>query len=133
MNYSEYLFSCLLKLYSKKFKELEYDLQYELGIKEYKDFENSKFNNINKSEYDCIIDYLKNKYYNLDANRELTIGDVNISTKLYNILKLAGIHTLGQLEETEVYELFKLRNFGRFCLTECEKLLETYNLKSLYR
>jgi hypothetical protein len=29
MNYNEYLFSCLLKIYDKTFAELEYDLQFE--------------------------------------------------------------------------------------------------------
>lgn len=62
MSYNEYLFCCLLKLYDKTFNELEYDLQYKLGIKQYKHFENSEFNILIKSEYDCIIDYLKNKY-----------------------------------------------------------------------
>lgn len=61
MNYNEYLFSCLLKIYDKKFKELEYDLQYEDIGKLYLQFAESKFNINTKSEYECIIDYLKNK------------------------------------------------------------------------
>lgn len=133
MSYNEYLFCCLLKLYSKEFNELEYDLQYQLGIEKYNDFSNSQYNCDSKSEYDCIVKYLKDKYYDLNANRNISIFDLNISVRLYNIFKSAGIYTLGDLEKKEISELLILRNFGKFCLNECEKLLETYNLKSLYK
>lgn len=62
MNYSEYLFCCLLKLYAKTFEGLEYDSQYKLGMLQYKDFENSRFNVNAKSEYECIINYLEDEY-----------------------------------------------------------------------
>jgi len=62
MNYNEYLFSCLLKIYDKNFAELEYDLQYEKLAQRYLGFTQSKFDVDTKSEYDCIIDYLEDKY-----------------------------------------------------------------------
>lgn len=62
MNYNVYLFSCLMKLFDKEFEQLEYDLQFEKAIKEYAKFEDSIFNYANKSEYDCIVNYLKNTY-----------------------------------------------------------------------
>ena len=62
ISYSEYLFSNLLKLYDKEFEEMEYDLQFESIRKLYDKFHDSKFNDINKGEYDCIIAYLKDKY-----------------------------------------------------------------------
>jgi hypothetical protein len=62
MHYNEYLFVCLLKLYDAKFNDLEYDIQYKLGLMQYKDFEESKFNVFDKTECECIIDYLKDLY-----------------------------------------------------------------------
>jgi hypothetical protein len=62
MSYNEYLFCCLLKLYDKTFEELEYDLQYKLGMKQYKHFQSTDFNDISIDLYQCIINYLEDKY-----------------------------------------------------------------------
>ncbi len=62
ISYSEYLFSNLIKLYDKEFAELEYDLQFERIGGLYEEFEKSVFNKDTKGEYDCIIDYLVDKY-----------------------------------------------------------------------
>ena len=62
MNYNQYLYSCLLKLYDKNFAELEYDLQFELLPTLYKMFEESPFNDPNIGEYECITNYLTNQY-----------------------------------------------------------------------
>jgi len=62
MNYNYYLFSCLLKIYDKEFAQTEYDLQFQRIPKLYEAFASSKFNDTNKGEYECIIDYLTNKY-----------------------------------------------------------------------
>jgi len=66
MNYSMYLFSCLLKIYDKKFSELEYDLQFEQLPVLYGEYDSSEFNTADKGEYECILDYLKDKYPNAD-------------------------------------------------------------------
>lgn len=62
MIYSEYLFSCLLKLYDKEFDESPYDIQFEQIMMRYYEFFTSKYNDENKSEYDCIINFLTEKY-----------------------------------------------------------------------
>jgi hypothetical protein len=62
MNYNYYLFSCLLKEYDKDFEQMEYDLQFKKIPKLYEEFFISDFNDTNKSEYECIVDYLKDKY-----------------------------------------------------------------------
>ena len=62
MNYNEYLFSCLLKIYDKEFEELEYDLQYEKVAQLYLGFTQSKFNDDAKPKYECIVEYLEDKY-----------------------------------------------------------------------
>jgi hypothetical protein len=64
MNYNQYLYSCLLKLYDKGFEELEYDLQFELLPTLYKAFEESIYNDPNEGEYACMINYLTNQYKN---------------------------------------------------------------------
>ena len=64
MNYNQYLYSCLLKLYDKGFEELEYDLQFELLPTLYEAFEESVYNDPNEGEYSCMINYLTNKYKN---------------------------------------------------------------------
>lgn len=64
MTYNEYLFSCLLKIYDKEFEQMEYDLQYERIAQRYLGFTQSKFNVDTKGEYECIIDYLKDKMSN---------------------------------------------------------------------
>jgi hypothetical protein len=62
MNYDVYLFSNLIKLFDSEFEELPYDEQYGNLPTLYEDFENSKFNVDTKSAYDCMIEYLKEKY-----------------------------------------------------------------------
>ena len=62
MNYNIYLFSNLVKFFNKEFEELPYDEQYNLLPSMYEDFEISEFNRSEYSEYDCMIDYLKDKY-----------------------------------------------------------------------
>ena len=62
MNYNEYLFSCLLKIYDKEFEQMEYDLQYEKIAQRYLGFTQSKFDVDTKGEYECMIEYLEDKY-----------------------------------------------------------------------
>ena len=62
MNYNEYLFSCLLKIYDKEFEQIEYDLQFEKIGGLYSEFTQSKFDVDTKGEYECIIEYLEDKY-----------------------------------------------------------------------
>ena len=62
MIYSQYLFSCLLKIYDKGFDELPYDIQFEQIMMRYYEFWTSKHNDEKKSEYDCIINFLTEKY-----------------------------------------------------------------------
>ena len=57
-----YLFSCLLKEFDKDFAEQPYDWQYDVLPSLYKEFETSEYNNVNKSAYECMLNYLNNKY-----------------------------------------------------------------------
>jgi hypothetical protein len=63
MDYDMYLFSCLLKEFNKEFAEQPYDWQYDVLTKLYEKFETSLHNDVNKSAYDCMINYLNSKEY----------------------------------------------------------------------
>lgn len=135
MHYNQYLFVSLLKLYDPTFNKLEYDIQYKLGLMQYKDFEESEFNVYDKTEYECITDYLNDLYSHSGYNRTIKLSDLyykkEISLRVFNCFKCANINTLEELENKTISELLILRNFGKSCLTECEQLLKNYNLKSL--
>ena len=62
MTYEQYLFSQLLALYSPEFAALPYDWQYTDTPTLYAEFEQSPFNVDNIGLYECIINYLQNKY-----------------------------------------------------------------------
>ncbi len=62
MTYEQYLFSNLWKLRDKKFKHLEYDLQWGLIFVEYGKFINSPFATLDTSIYDCMELYLADKF-----------------------------------------------------------------------
>jgi hypothetical protein len=62
MTYEEYLFSQLLAIYSPEFAALPYDFQFQDIPIFYAEFERSPFNIDNIGLYECIINYLQNKY-----------------------------------------------------------------------
>jgi len=62
MTYEEYLFAQLLALYDINFAGQPYDYQFADALVMYKDFEQSPFNVDNIGLYECIINYLQNKY-----------------------------------------------------------------------
>ena len=89
MNYSMYLFSCLLKIYDKEFSELEYDLQFEQLPILYGEYESSKFDDPLKGEYECILDYLKDKYPN--ADKEAIIRKIQAIVREFGSFTTANI------------------------------------------
>ena len=75
MNYDLYLFSCLIKFYDADFDEESYDFQYDILPTLYEGFEKSRFNVDTKSAYDCMTEYLTEKYSPKTIIRnELTLG-----------------------------------------------------------
>ena len=61
MHYNQFLLSILLTEILRPFSELEYDLLWDIVPTIYKDYEDSKWNKQEKSEYDCIVDYIHNE------------------------------------------------------------------------
>jgi hypothetical protein len=62
MTYENYLFSQLLALYNVNFSGEPYDIQYKNALTMYAEFKQSPFNLDNIGLYECIINYLQNKY-----------------------------------------------------------------------
>jgi len=60
--YQIYLFLKLIQCCNKDFAELPYDIQFEEGCELLKEYENSIYNNAHKSEYDCMVEFLNNKF-----------------------------------------------------------------------
>jgi hypothetical protein len=58
MSYGTFLMGELARAKNIIDKELEYDLMFETIEAMYKDFNNTTFSLADKSEYDCIVDYL---------------------------------------------------------------------------
>jgi hypothetical protein len=56
------------------------------------------------------------------------IGELNLSVRVYNCLKRARIHTVGDLTELSDTDLTTIRNFGRACLREVKDALGRHGL-----
>ncbi len=67
MTYNQFLFSQLLRDLVISANEKEYDLLFDVSKILYERYENSEENKQEKSEYDCIVEYLHNnrKYLEL--------------------------------------------------------------------
>jgi len=62
MNYSEYLFSNLLGEFDTNYNSLPYGEKFSAYKPLYSEYVNSSFNRDDTDEYECMIDFLKNKY-----------------------------------------------------------------------
>jgi hypothetical protein len=65
MTYENYLFSQLLALFDFDFAEQPYDYQFADALVMYSEFEQSPFNVGDLPLYECIVNYLRNKYQHL--------------------------------------------------------------------
>jgi len=68
-----------------------------------------------------------------EERKIITLEDLGLSTRAYNALRMAGIHTLDELLSKTEQELMNIKNFGQKSLQELkEKLKEKgYSLLSL--
>jgi len=60
--YQIYLFLQLLLCYNEELAKEPYDTQFEDGCELLEEYENSIYNNDHKSEYDCMVEFLNNKF-----------------------------------------------------------------------
>ena len=66
MDYTEFLFSQLLREFSSRYNELPYDEMFTAHTSIFIEYEQSSQSKQNKSEYDCICDFLNQKLTNQD-------------------------------------------------------------------
>lgn len=59
MSYTEFLMCCLLRDTNSMFNELPYDEMYAVAKQFAAKYEESEFNVDDKTEYQCILDYLE--------------------------------------------------------------------------
>jgi hypothetical protein len=112
MNYSQYLFSCLLKIYDKKFSELEYDLQFEQLPVLYGEYDSSEFNTADKGEYECILAYLKDKYPN--ADKEAIIRKIQAIVKEFGSFTTADIEASCDVSISSIGNHIHLASFFKY-------------------
>lgn len=62
MDYDMYLFSNLIKYYDTEFEQLPYDEQWEELPSLYEEYDKSKFNVDTKGAYECMENFLRDKY-----------------------------------------------------------------------
>jgi DNA-directed RNA polymerase alpha subunit len=60
---------------------------------------------------------------------DTTIDEMELPIRCYNTLKMAGIHTLGELIEKTAAELLRAPNFGKVSLADIREMLTWYKLK----
>lgn len=66
---------------------------------------------------------------NTTAPTEISVEKLDLSVRLFNVLKAAKIETLGQLSQLSVKEFMDLRNTGKRQLIEAEEHLASYGMR----
>jgi DNA-directed RNA polymerase subunit alpha len=61
------------------------------------------------------------------------IEDLDISVRLYNVLKRCEIHTIKELVEFNHVNLFRVRGCGKQCFNELERLFEEKGWVMIYK
>ncbi|WP_042330796.1 DNA-directed RNA polymerase subunit alpha C-terminal domain-containing protein [Desulfosporosinus orientis] len=58
------------------------------------------------------------------------ISVLGLSSRTYNLLKIAGIDTLDELLETSDYQLLRIKRFGKGALNELHEKIQMFKAKS---
>lgn len=65
--------------------------------------------------------------------REKIIEDLDISVRLYNVLKRCEIHTVKELVEFNHVNLLRIRGCGKKCFDEIQRLFEDKGWELIYK
>ena len=79
-----------------------------------------------QAEQEAINEELKDIPENI---RGKTIEDMGLSTRSYNVLSHAGIHTIAELSALSIEEFMKIRNMGKKTADEIISRLAEYGIK----
>jgi len=111
--YSFFLFASLAWVYQEaEFpKEIEYDTQFEKLDKYYQGFRVSTYNDSNKSEYECMEEYLKNLVIPKVSRWNYTISTNTIWTSFdYGYVEAQDYETAKILAQAEIKNNFSKAN-----------------------
>ena len=61
----------------------------------------------------------------------ISINQANLSIRTYNVLSLSGFKYINEFEGINPIKLYRLKNFGRKCVSELNDKLKEYNLKEM--
>lgn len=76
------------------------------------------------------IDYIKEEEKDeTEKVYEMKMEELNMSVRLFNALKRAGIYTVGQLMKMNEEDIIKIRNLGRKSLKELKECLSEHDLE----
>lgn len=109
LSYSHYLLSCLMHEIDKKFAEMEYDVRFNLLPWQYTQFEASKFDDEDKSEHDCIVEYLNAR----NALREA----IKSHDFAYEYSDDSSVYKRGRMSKAEI-----MKQADMFSITEFREL-----------
>lgn len=87
--YNIFLMIELAKVVKVINSELPYDETFDLGVALYSEFENSKYNDENIPEYECILSFLKDKFNSFDEKIKIENSN-SLIVYSKNILKQNG-------------------------------------------
>jgi len=59
MSYNQFLFLELLQVHNESFKVLPYDIMFEEGLKYYKEYDVSEYNDVDYSDYVCMENFIE--------------------------------------------------------------------------
>lgn len=87
-----------------------------------------------KTRKELLQNEITNKQNNLPNNthksnilvEDIKIENLDLSVRSYNALVNANIHTLKELLELEITDLFSIRNLGKTSIVELIKIINTY-------
>ena len=76
------------------------------------------------------VEYIKEEVEDeTDKVNDMKIEELNMSVRLFNALKRAGITTVGQLAKMKEEEIIRIRNLGRKSLKELKECLAEHNIE----
>lgn len=120
---------CIRQIYEKTYKKVKSVTQLFTDIDHYK----QKLEQL-KHDYKCEIRQIKKRENKTDINllKTLYASHFPFSKRMYSMLEVLDIHTIGQLAEIPLGRLECFRGFKRQCKKELIAFIEFENIEHLF-